>query len=122
MFLLALGCNDNNGNTNKDYGELTEPIVKAYFTNYHMKDCNQFYDCKVKFETPIEIDAPVRQNIYGALPPPDGGLPIVYPVKVDVSFYIDAGGIGIWSRYKSGIHYFYRDANSIGMMLPKVLI
>lgn len=110
---LTFGCNNN---INKDGDELTQQIVKDYFTNYHMKDCNQFYDCKVKFETPIEIGTSVRRSIYGALPPSDGGLPIVYPVKLDVSFYKrdkDADGIGIWTRYKGGVHYFYRDANSI---------
>ena len=110
---FVLGC--NSGGNKKD-AELTEQNVKDYFTNYHMKNCNQFYDCKVIFETPVEIGSPERRSIDLALPAPDGGLPIVYPVKVDVSYYkrdIDANGIGLWTLYKGGIHYFFRDANNI---------
>ena len=110
---FAAGCGSGG---NKTAGDLTEQNVKDYFTNYHMKNCDQFYECKVIFETPVEIGFPVRQSITGAMPPPDGGLPIVYPVNVDVSYYkrnIDANGIGMWTRYKGGVHYFCRDANNI---------
>ena len=119
---FAMGCNNSNSNTSKNEGELTEQIVKDYFTNFHMKDCNQLYDCKVSFETSVEIGSSVRRNISGALPPPDGGWPIVYPVKVDVSFYkrdIDVNAIGMWTRYKGGVHYFYQDANSIWLDAPE---
>lgn len=97
-------------------GELTEQIVRDYFTNYHMKGCNELYDCKVVFETPIQIGSSVRRNIDGGLPPPEGGLALAYPVTVDVSFYsrdIDANGIGQWAYKKGGIHYFYRDVNRV---------
>lgn len=98
-------------------GELTEQDVRDYFTNYHMKGCDELYECRVTFDTPIEIGSVTRRNIQGGLPGPEGGLAVAYPVNVDVSFYKRDIGLssdkGQWSHYKGGTHYFYRDVNRI---------
>lgn len=130
-FSLAFACNngkDRGRTTSYDTtparqtrqntnDELTEQIVRDYFTNSYMKDCNELYECKVVFETSIQIGSPVRRNIDGGLPPPEGGLALAYPVKVDISYYSRnkdlEGGIGQWKRQRGGIHYFYRDVNYV---------
>lgn len=119
---FALSCSNGNSSGNNPNAELTEQIVKDYFTNSQMKNCNELYECKVVFETPIQIGAALRRNINGALPAPDGIYSVAYPVIVDVSFYRRDKGInaaGLWSIHKGGIHYFYRDANSVWNDAPE---
>jgi hypothetical protein len=98
-------------------GELTEQIVREYFTKFHTERCESaVLDCKVVFETPIQIGAATRRSIEGGLPPPEGGLALAYPVRVDYSVYKANKGTnpdGLWSRYRGGVHYFYRDVNLV---------
>ena len=96
-------------------GELTEQDVRTYFTKYHMSGCDELYECKVFFRTPIEIGSATRRNIEGGLPPPEGGLALAYPVTVDVSFYKrqKSSQKGQWAQYHGGVHYFYRDVNLV---------
>lgn len=97
--------------------DLTEQIVRDYFTKFHTERCESaVLDCKVVFDTPIQIGSSVRRSIEGGLPPPEGGLALAYPVTVDYSVYKANKGDnpnGQWSRYRGGVHYFYRDVNLV---------
>ena len=131
-FSLAFACNNGNdrGKTasydettptrqtrQNTSSELTEQDVRDYFIRFSTERCESaVLDCKVIFDSPIQIGAATRRSIEGGLPPPEGGRALAYPVTVDYSVYKaskndHSNPFSIHNR--GGSYYFFRDVNLV---------
>ena len=130
-FSLAFACN-NGGSSSKTpsydnekptrssqntSSELTEQDVRDYFIRFSTERCESaVLDCKVVFDSPIQIGAATRRSIEGGLPPPEGGMALAYPVTVNYSVYKaskndHSNPFSIHNR--GGSYYFFRDVNLV---------
>lgn len=91
-------------------GAITEKEVKDYITKYWTKNCRDFEECKVTFDSPVRIGSSERHSF------PNGiTVATSYPVKVDYSHSIRHTGPGwqaVVTHHIGGVLYFYR--NSFG--------
>ena len=89
---------------------ITEKEIKDYITHYWTKDCHDFEECKVSFDSPVRI-APAERHTF------HNGITVAtsYPVKVDFTHSVVHKGNG-WkpsiAHHTGGVLYFYR--NSFG--------
>jgi hypothetical protein len=86
---------------------LTEKEVKEYITHYWTKDCHDFEECIVTFDSPVRI-APAERHSF-----PNGiTIATSYPVKVEYTHSVrnkSIGGKPVVAHHTGGVLYFYRD-------------
>jgi hypothetical protein len=87
-------------------GAISEPEVKAYFTDWWTRDCEKSDDCSVTFDSAVRIAPAVRHTFQ--IPP---ATYLTYPVKVDFTTHKNGGTFHL-QHMTRGVYYFYR--NSFG--------
>ena len=87
---------------------LAQQEVKDFITHYWTRNCRDFEECKVTFDSAVRIN-PLERHTF-----PNGITVDAYPVKVDFSNFVRnknlEGDKGLWYRHRGGVYYFYRNS------------
>jgi hypothetical protein len=89
---------------------ITETEVKDYLTHYWTKDCHDFEECTVKFDTPVRIADKERHSFHNGITVAE-----CYPVKVDFTISTRNKKMNYPANvihHTGGVLYFFR--NSFG--------
>ena len=122
-FCLAFACKNNepsrspndDGTTptrrtgqNTGGDAITEQEVKDNITQYWTRNCRNFEECRVTFDSGVRINPLERHSFHNGITVDS------YPVKVEFSSFVRnktlEGDKGLWYRHRGGIYYFYRNS------------